>query len=116
MTNSRRNVAAFFNRPAVSAVAGLLALVDAGSTELLLVEGWHSVDSAPPATTTYANAKVLLLGAGVHRRCPSQSRGREAFSCSPDIPVRAASTSSTSASVSPRAFSSTSRWKTITSY
>ena len=57
-----RNVAAFFNRPAVSAVAGLLALVDAGSTELLLVDGWDRVDSAPPATTTYANAKVLLLG------------------------------------------------------
>jgi GTPase SAR1 family protein len=57
-----RNVAAYFNRPAVSAVAGLLALVDAGSTELLLVNGWDRVDSAPPATTTYANAKVLLLG------------------------------------------------------
>lgn len=57
-----RNVAAYFTRPAVSAVAGLLALVDAGSTELLLVSGWDRVDSAPPATTTYANAKVLLLG------------------------------------------------------
>lgn len=57
-----RNVAAYFTRPAVSAVAGLLALVDAGSTELLLVNGWDRVDSAPPATTTYANAKVLLLG------------------------------------------------------
>jgi GTPase SAR1 family protein/nucleotide-binding universal stress UspA family protein len=58
-----RNVAAYFTRPAVSAVAGLLALVDAGSTELLLVERWDQVDGAPPATTTtYANAKVLLLG------------------------------------------------------
>jgi GTPase SAR1 family protein len=57
-----RNVAAYFTRPAVSAVGGLLALVDAGSTELLLVNGWDRVDSAPPATTTYANAKVLLLG------------------------------------------------------
>ena len=57
-----RNVAAYFTRPAVSAVAGLLALVDAGSTELLLVNGWDRVDSTPPATTTYANAKVLLLG------------------------------------------------------
>lgn len=57
-----RNVAAYFTRPAVSAVAGLLALVDAGSTELLLVNDWDRVDSVPPATTTYANAKVLLLG------------------------------------------------------
>ena len=57
-----RNVAAYFTRPAVSAVDGLLALVDAGSTELLLVNGWDRVNSAPPATTTYANAKVLLLG------------------------------------------------------
>ena len=57
-----RNVAAYFTRPAVSAVAGLLALVDAGSAELLLVSAWDRVDSAPPATTTYANAKVLLLG------------------------------------------------------
>jgi GTPase SAR1 family protein/nucleotide-binding universal stress UspA family protein len=58
-----RNVAAYFTRPVVSAVAGLLALVDAGSTELLLVSGWDRVNSAPPATTTtYANAKVLLLG------------------------------------------------------
>ena len=28
----------------------------------LLVSGWDRVISAPPATTTYANAKVLLLG------------------------------------------------------
>ncbi|MBO0801797.1 MAG: TIR domain-containing protein [Nocardiopsaceae bacterium] len=57
-----RNVAAYFTRPAISAVDGLLALVDAGSTELLLVSDWDRADSDPPATTTYANAKVLLLG------------------------------------------------------
>jgi GTPase SAR1 family protein len=57
-----RNVAAYFTRPAISATAGLLALVDAGSAELLLVNDWNRVDSSPPATTTYANAKVLLLG------------------------------------------------------
>jgi GTPase SAR1 family protein len=59
---SSRNVAAYFTRPAVSGVGGLLALVDAGSTDLLLVNGWERVDSQPPAVTTYANAKVLLLG------------------------------------------------------
>ncbi len=57
-----RNLAAFFTRPAVSAVGNLMALVDAGSTGLLLVNDWDRVDSAPHATTTYANAKVLLLG------------------------------------------------------
>jgi GTPase SAR1 family protein/nucleotide-binding universal stress UspA family protein len=57
-----RNVAAYFTRSAVSAVDGLLALIDAGAAELLLVSGWESVVNAPPATTTYANAKVLLLG------------------------------------------------------
>ena len=57
-----RSVAAYFTRPAVSAVDGLLALIDAGAAELLLVSAWESVVSAPPATTTYANAKVLLLG------------------------------------------------------
>jgi GTPase SAR1 family protein len=57
-----RNVAAYFSRPAVSAAGDLLALVAPGSAELLLVNGWVHVDSAPPATTTYANAKVLLLG------------------------------------------------------
>lgn len=40
---------------------GLLALIDAGAAELLLVSAGESVVSAPPATT-YANAKVLLLG------------------------------------------------------
>ncbi len=41
---------------------GLLALVDAGATELILVSGWDRTVSAPAATTTYTNAKVLLLG------------------------------------------------------
>jgi GTPase SAR1 family protein len=57
-----RSVAAHFTRPAVSAVRGLLALVDAGSTELLLVSDWARTASAPATSTTYANAKVLLLG------------------------------------------------------
>ena len=57
-----RNVAAHFTRLAVSAVDGLLALIDAGAAELALVRDWDRVDSTPAATTTYANAKVLLLG------------------------------------------------------
>jgi GTPase SAR1 family protein len=57
-----RSVAAHFNRLAVSAVAGVLALVDAGATELVLVSDWDRAVSAPAVTTTYANAKVLLLG------------------------------------------------------
>jgi GTPase SAR1 family protein len=57
-----RSVAAYFTRPAVSAVDGLLALIDPGAAELLLVSAWENVVSAPLATTTYANAKVLLLG------------------------------------------------------
>ncbi|MGD0699795.1 MAG: TIR domain-containing protein [Trebonia sp.] len=57
-----RSVGAYFNRLAVSAVDGLLALIDAGAAELLLVSAWERVVGAPPATTTYANAKVLLLG------------------------------------------------------
>jgi GTPase SAR1 family protein/nucleotide-binding universal stress UspA family protein len=57
-----RSVAAYFTRLAVSAVDGLLALIDAGAAELLLISAWESVVSARPATTTYANAKVLLLG------------------------------------------------------
>jgi len=48
---SARSVGAYLARPAVSAVAGMLALVDAGSTELLLVKGWDRVDSAPPEQT-----------------------------------------------------------------
>lgn len=57
-----RSVAAHFTRLAVSAVNGLLALVDAGATELVLIRDWDRTASAPAATTTYANAKVLLLG------------------------------------------------------
>jgi len=56
------SVAAHFNRLAVSAVNGLLALVDAGATELMLVSEWDQTASGPAATTTYTNAKVLLLG------------------------------------------------------
>ena len=37
-----RNVAAHFTRPAVSAVADLLVLVDPGATELLFVSNWAS--------------------------------------------------------------------------
>jgi GTPase SAR1 family protein len=57
-----RSVAAHFTRLAVSAANGLLALVDPGATELALVSDWLRTASAPPGTTTYANAKVLLLG------------------------------------------------------
>jgi GTPase SAR1 family protein len=57
-----RSVAAHFTRLAVSAVNGLLALVDAGATELVLISDWDQTASAPAATTTYTNAKVLLLG------------------------------------------------------
>jgi GTPase SAR1 family protein len=57
-----RNVAAHFTRLAVSATGGLLALIDAGAAELALVRNWDRTDSPPAATTTYANAKVLLLG------------------------------------------------------
>jgi len=57
-----RSVAAHFTRLAVSVVDGLLALVDAGATELALIRGWDLAVSTPAATTTYANAKVLLLG------------------------------------------------------
>jgi GTPase SAR1 family protein len=57
-----RSVAAHFTRLAVSAVNGVLALVDAGATELVLISDWDRAISAPAATTTYANAKVLLLG------------------------------------------------------
>jgi small GTP-binding protein len=57
-----RSVAAHFTRLAVSAVDGLLALVDAGATELVFVSAWERTPSAPATVTTYANAKVLLLG------------------------------------------------------
>jgi GTPase SAR1 family protein len=56
------SVAAHFTRLAVSAVDGLMALVDPGAAELLLIRDWDRVVSAPAVTTTYANAKVLLLG------------------------------------------------------
>src|ERR1700722_12116684 len=48
-----RSVAAHFTRLAVSAVSGLLALVNAGSTDLILVTDWDQTASAPAATTTY---------------------------------------------------------------
>jgi len=57
-----RSVAAHFTRFAVSAVDGLLALIDAGETELVLVSDWDRVVSTAAVTTTYANAKVLMLG------------------------------------------------------
>jgi GTPase SAR1 family protein len=57
-----RSVAAHFTRLAVSAAGGLLALVDAGATELVLVTDWDRTASAPASTATYTNAKVLLLG------------------------------------------------------
>jgi len=57
-----RSVAAHFTRLAVSAVNGLLALIDAGATELILISDWDRTASTPATTTTYANAKVLLLG------------------------------------------------------
>jgi GTPase SAR1 family protein len=57
-----RSLAARFTSLAVSAVDGLLALVDAGSAELVLVSDWHRAVGAPTATRTYANAKVLMLG------------------------------------------------------
>jgi GTPase SAR1 family protein/nucleotide-binding universal stress UspA family protein len=57
-----RSVAAHFTRLAVSAVDGLLALIDAGAAELVLVSDWHSAVNGPAVTTTYANAKILVLG------------------------------------------------------
>lgn len=57
-----RSLAAHFTSLAVSAVDGLLALVDAGSTELVLVSDWHRAVGAPAVTRTYANAKILMLG------------------------------------------------------
>ena len=56
------SVAAHFTRLAVSAVDGLMALVDPGAAELTLIRDWDRTVSAPAVTTTYANAKVLLLG------------------------------------------------------
>lgn len=57
-----RSVAAHFTRLTVSAVGNLLALVDPGATELIIVSDWHRTASTPASSTTYANAKVLLLG------------------------------------------------------
>ncbi len=75
-----RNVAAHFTRLAVSAVNGLLALVDAGATELILIGDWHQTASAPAATTTYTNAKVLLLGdSGVGKSALAMVLAREEF-------------------------------------
>lgn len=57
-----RSVAAHFTRLAVSAVSGLLVLVDAGATELIVISEWDRTPGTPAGTTTYSNAKVLLLG------------------------------------------------------
>jgi GTPase SAR1 family protein len=57
-----RSVAAHFTRLAVSAVDGLMALVDPGTAELTLIRNWDRAVSTPAETTTYANAKVLVLG------------------------------------------------------
>jgi GTPase SAR1 family protein len=57
-----RNVAAHFTRLSVSVSNGLLALIDVGTTDLLLVSDWDRTNSAPAETRTYANAKVLMLG------------------------------------------------------
>ena len=43
-----RNVAAHFTRLAVSAVDGLLALIDAGAAELVLVRDWGRATASPP--------------------------------------------------------------------
>jgi GTPase SAR1 family protein len=58
----KRSVAAHFTRLSLSAAPGLLSLVDAGSTDLVLIKDWKRTASTPAKTTTYANAKVLLLG------------------------------------------------------
>lgn len=58
----KRSVAAYFTRLALSAATGLLGLVDAGTTDLYLIKDWTRTASTPVNTTTYANAKVLLLG------------------------------------------------------
>jgi GTPase SAR1 family protein len=58
----KRSVAAHFTRLSLSAAPGLLSLVDAGSIELILIKDWNHTASTPARTTTYANAKVLLLG------------------------------------------------------
>jgi GTPase SAR1 family protein/WD40 repeat protein len=75
-----RNVAAHFTRLAVSAANNLMALVDPGATELILVSDWDRTPNAPAATTTYANAKVLLLGdSGVGKSALAMVLADEAF-------------------------------------
>ncbi|MGD0602794.1 MAG: TIR domain-containing protein [Streptosporangiaceae bacterium] len=75
-----QSVAAHFTRLAVSAVNGLLALVDPGATELILISDWDRTASAPATTTTYANAKVLLLGdSGVGKSGLAMVLAGEAF-------------------------------------
>jgi WD40 repeat protein len=75
-----RSVAAHFTRLAVSAANNLMALVDPGATELILVSDWDKTPNAPAATTTYANAKVLLLGdSGVGKSGLAMVLAGEAF-------------------------------------
>jgi GTPase SAR1 family protein len=75
-----RNAAAHFTRLAVSAANNLMALVDPGATELILVSDWDKTPNAPAATTTYANAKVLLLGdSGVGKSALAMVLAGEAF-------------------------------------
>jgi WD40 repeat protein/nucleotide-binding universal stress UspA family protein len=75
-----RSVAAHFTRLAVSAANNLMALVDPGATELILVSDWDKTSNAPAATTTYANAKVLLLGdSGVGKSALGMVLAGEAF-------------------------------------
>ena len=74
------SVAAHFTRLAVSATSNLMALVDAGATELILISDWDKTPNAPAATTTYANAKVLLLGdSGVGKSGLAMVLAGEAF-------------------------------------
>jgi hypothetical protein len=49
-----RTVAAYFNRPTVSVVDGLMALVDADATELVLIRDWDRAGRTPAVTMTYA--------------------------------------------------------------
>jgi GTPase SAR1 family protein len=75
-----RSVAAHFTRLAVSATRDLMALVDPGATELILVSDWDKTHNAPAVTTTYANAKVLLLGdSGVGKSALAMVLAGEAF-------------------------------------
>jgi GTPase SAR1 family protein/transcriptional regulator with XRE-family HTH domain len=58
----KRSLWAHFTRIAVSAADDLLVLVDPGSAKLVLVRDWYQTVTPPASTTTYSNAKVLLLG------------------------------------------------------